>query len=204
MKKIDVSKLLLIAALSLSSTASYSEEDYILRDVKNCEKGRYDYCFNAGLEYSRIGEMGKARQYYQLACDHGQENACTNLGVLYEKGSGGPVDGLSAVELYKKACNLGEVKGCTNAAYLYAFAEAGVTKNHRAAAPLFEKACERAKNIPDWNMSELSSAAESCGYLGQYYEKGLGVEANYRLARFYYEKGCRMNFQSACKWLHNL
>jgi TPR repeat protein len=62
----------------------------------------------------------QARNVWQAACYNfpAVTGACTNLGVLYENGLGGPKDSTGALQLYTLACSRGDAQACTDRWYL--------------------------------------------------------------------------------------
>ena len=64
-------------------------------------------------------------ELYQRACDGGNAPGCTNLGNMYNNGSGGSQDFVRARSLYQRACDNGNAVGCNNLGYMYEHAMGG-------------------------------------------------------------------------------
>ena len=61
-----------------------------------------------------ILDPGKAAALARKACDGGIAKGCSNLGLLYESGTGVAKDLQQAEELFHKACEGGYDEGCKN------------------------------------------------------------------------------------------
>ena len=77
---------------------------------------------------------------YQQACKGGDMVSCTNLGVLYEQGTGVTKNAARAATLYQQACAGGEKAGCAGLGVLHARGT-GVPKDATKAAAFFQRAC---------------------------------------------------------------
>ncbi len=53
-----------------------------------------------------------AAEVDRRACDRGEADGCTNLGVLYEDGKGVPQDQAQAAAYYRRGCEGGSTQGC--------------------------------------------------------------------------------------------
>lgn len=74
---------------------------------------RQDARLNEGRAAMERGDHATALQLFESACDTGDGRGCTNLGVVYEQGTGGvPRDNTRANALYQRACELGNEAGC--------------------------------------------------------------------------------------------
>ena len=72
-----------------------------------------------GKEAYNKGDYQKAAQLYQKACDGGNANGCSNLGVLYAGSQGVRQDYQKATELFQKTCDGGDAVGCLGLGFLY-------------------------------------------------------------------------------------
>jgi TPR repeat protein len=66
-----------------------------------------DAMFDRGVHYDESRDYAKARDYYRRAAKAGHVGAMVNLGVLYEKGRGGPPDYAKTREWYQRAADAG-------------------------------------------------------------------------------------------------
>ena len=78
-----------------------------------------DITTELGKEAYNKGDYQKAAELWQKACDGGDAEGCSNLGLLYKNGQGVKQDYQKAAQLYQKACDSGEAKGCFNLGGLY-------------------------------------------------------------------------------------
>ncbi len=99
-----------------------------------------DY-FNEGIEAYDKEEFTEACELFRKACDSGNADGCSNLGVMYKNGQGIKQDYFKAVELYEKACSGGNAKGCFNLGFMYINGY-GVKADIEKALNLFGQACE--------------------------------------------------------------
>jgi predicted Ser/Thr protein kinase len=79
----------------------------------------------------------QARTLFTQACNDGNMNACAFLGILYDKGLGGPPDEQTAREIYQKACDQGYLSSCTNLGIMYQ--DSGKISEARK---YYQKACD--------------------------------------------------------------
>jgi TPR repeat protein len=54
----------------------------------------------------------RAVALFKQGCANDAEPGCFDLGLMYEKGVGAPVDRTKAVELYRKSCKAEDPWGC--------------------------------------------------------------------------------------------
>ena len=122
------------------------------------------------------GGSSDKRTRYEKACDNGDAEACTQLGVMYATGKGVALNIPRAVEFYRKACDGGSAVGCTNLGYMYATGK-GVPQDNVRAAAYYKRGCD-------------GGNGGGCTNLGFMYENGNGVDQDNGLATDYYQKGC--------------
>src|SRR5689334_7019543 len=72
------------------------------------------------------------------------DNACSNLGYLYDTGRGVWKDQAKANELYQRACDGDDADGygCSALGTNYLYGQSGLEKDEAKAAKLFQLACE--------------------------------------------------------------
>jgi TPR repeat protein len=85
--------------------------------------------------------LARSAELYDKACAAKQWEACTNLGMLYEKGSGVAPSPMRAAELFETGCAGGNGMGCWDLARYYAKGF-GVARDELKADELYRKACE--------------------------------------------------------------
>lgn len=84
---------------------------------KGCRIGNADACFELGLIDMHVPPLNEvdAARAYKRACDQKHTFACNNLGVMYERGSGGlAADLQTARRLFERACGDKDETACNN------------------------------------------------------------------------------------------
>lgn len=128
-----------------------------------------------------------AEDLYQSACDDGELEACTVLGLMFESGTRVPRNLVRAVDLYETACQGGEPGACVNLGSLY---EAGdpVPRDVARAADLYRRGCNGGQLL-------------GCDDLGGVLERGDGVPRDFSAAVALYERACDGGMMLACTHL---
>ncbi|AMY08357.1 Serine/threonine-protein kinase PrkC [Luteitalea pratensis] len=75
------------------------------------------------------------------ACEAGNSAACTQLGVLYNRGAGVARDLTAAALYYDRGCSGGDLAGCNNLGTIYQHGASGLQGDRSKAASLYERAC---------------------------------------------------------------
>ncbi|KAI8840377.1 hypothetical protein BJ741DRAFT_597160 [Chytriomyces cf. hyalinus JEL632] len=117
-----------------------------------------------------------AIEHYRLGMDAGSVECISQLGLLYQKGTGVEKDVKKAVELFEKAVSLGCSLGCYYLGTLHEDGYDGILKDLSKAATFFEQAVQ---------LEDGSSAAAKRN-LARLYDKGIGVEQSHELSLQYY------------------
>lgn len=105
---------------------------------------------------------------YQLAADQNESTALFNLGRLYENGIGVPMDKSKALECYKRSASQNDPNGD------YAYALYSLDSGDQSEAiKLLNQAAEQGNKDAQLKLADC-------------YERGIGVEMNYRAALRYY------------------
>lgn len=128
-----------------------------------------------------------AASLYAAACLSGQNLACNNLGVLSERGLGGPPDPGLAAALYEAACLGGLVRACNNLGTLIRDGN-GRVANPVESLALFHAACADGEPM-------------ACANLGQQQLTGLGVPADAAAALESFRKSCEAGEPLGCRSL---
>ena len=110
-----------------------------------------------------------------LAADQGNADAQFNLGYLYDKGQGVPLDYAQAAFLYRKAAEQGHAWAQYNLGLLY-YRGRGVPRDYTEAAAWYRQAAEQ-------------GCAEAQASLGFLYGIGQGMPRDYAEAYFWYDLG---------------
>lgn len=194
--------LILGAILTRNDDTSSSDPEYndenrsklgvvarLLWDEKECIKGNWGACTNAGVIYSEGNgvkqDYAKALERYTKACDHDDDIGCYDLGIVYENGEGVKADYDKAVALYQQSCDLGSSSGCS--AYGKHLIKIATTASEAAQGiQLIEQACE------DKN-------GQSCAKLGFLYSEGDAFVTKDSIKAFaYFSKGCENGYSDGC------
>jgi TPR repeat protein len=126
-----------------------------------------------------------AAALYAAACLAGQNLACNNLGVLSERGIGGPPDPGQAATLYEAACLGGLVRACNNLGTLLR-AGKGRPANPVESLALFRAACADGEPM-------------ACANLGQQQLAGLGVPPDAVAAVESFRQSCEAGESLGCR-----
>jgi serine/threonine protein kinase len=121
------------------------------------------------------------------ACDTGVAAACTQLGLLYNRGGVGLSRDLGTAALYyERGCTGGDLAGCNNLGTLYQFGALGLRGDRSKATSLYERAC-------------TGGHLEACANLGSLYLEEPGASAQQRArARALLQKACSAGISRAC------
>jgi serine/threonine protein kinase len=121
------------------------------------------------------------------ACDGGASTACTQLGVIYNRGGSGIARDLGAALLYyERGCNGGDLAGCNNLGTLYQFGALGLQGDRSKAIGLYERACN-------------GGHFEACANLGALQLSNPGASpAEKTRARELLQKACASGITRAC------
>ena len=121
------------------------------------------------------------------ACDAGDAAACTQLGVIYNRGTGVARDLTAATFYYERGCTGGDLPGCNNLGTIYQYGAMGLRGDRSKAASLYERAC---------NGGHL----EGCANLGTLYLDEPGASAQQRArGRELLRKACAAGLAKACR-----
>ncbi|MFO0614960.1 MAG: tetratricopeptide repeat protein [Polyangiaceae bacterium] len=149
---------------------------------KGCELGVGVACFNRAFMYRESQppdeaaakrSFDKARAAYQASCDAGDQDWCTNLGVMFAMGAGVERDEAAALVIFRKACDTGNDNGCIEVAQ--ALQRKGTQEDAAAARDLLLATCDRSPGLAcalaalalsageDQRVAELSKRACDAG-----------------------------------------
>jgi TIR domain-containing protein/Sel1 repeat-containing protein len=183
--------------------------------------------YDQGLASYKSGDLHRAADLYQQACDAGEPKACAALGALHASGSGVAKDLTHAADLLKRACDAGNASGCENLGSMYANGE-GVTKDLSRAVDLFQRACdggsatgcanlamsyERGEGVAAPDLTRAAGLflracdggdATGCIGLGKLFERGQGVPKNLSRAADLYKQACDAKYDAGCTNLTRL
>lgn len=126
----------------------------------------------------------------QRLCDGGDMGACTDLGIIYEDGTGVPVDLVHGTQLYQKACDGNYARGCANLGLAF-YNGLGVAMNRERAADFFQKGCDL-------------GSGRACTNLGTQYESGADIRLDLPRALDLYLRACTLGEAVACSNAGNL
>lgn len=126
-----------------------------------------------------------ASALYASACLAGQNLACNNLGVMRERGTGGPRDLGQAAMLYEAACTGGLVRACNNLGTLLRDGK-GRPANPVESLALFNAAC-------------ADGEPAACVNLGGQQLAGLGVPPDAVAAVESFRKSCEAGETLGCR-----
>ena len=123
---------------------------------------------------------------FRAACDGGEFDACSDVGLLYDGGKGVVKDPAQANALYRKGCDGGSMRGCYNLA-ISLYEGSGGPRDPVTAAALLDRAC-------------AADYAVACFDLGALYDfGGLVSGPDPQRAVGFYEKACRSDDDEAIR-----
>lgn len=146
------------------------------------------WLFQFGLHGTRL-DMGRAKKFYEHACDGNQLRACAGLGSLFANSNGVAEDYGRAIILFKQACDGGNMLGCSNLGGMYARGK-GVAEDDTRANALFQQACD-------------GGYMTGCSRLGAQYANGEGVAEDNARANALFKQACDGGFEKACDYHAN-
>jgi|GEM_PF-4462810 len=112
-----------------------------------CKDGKNEHCFNLGLINEGRRDFEKAKEFYKLACDGRDADACYNYGFFFMEGIGGEANMKIAGKYYKKACEGGKARACHYLSVIYANGTGGVGKDIEKAVFYAEEVCKFNKKM---------------------------------------------------------
>jgi TPR repeat protein len=118
-------------------------------------------------------------------CVAGDLEACRQLGVIYQEGTGVSPDLRRATALFGQACTGNNLSACNNLGMNLAEG-IGVDKNPTRATEVYARACDGGMKL-------------ACRNLGLMYRDGRGVPADFAKADQLLDKACKANVPFACK-----
>jgi uncharacterized protein len=118
-------------------------------------------------------------------CVAGDLEACRQLGVMYQEGTGVSPDPRRATALFGQACRGGNLSACNNLGLDLAEG-IGVDRNPTRASEVYQKACDGGMML-------------ACRNLGLMVRDGRGVPIDLRKAETLLDRACKGNVPFACK-----
>lgn len=83
----------------------------------------------------------RSTKLFRRACELGSLEACVNVGLAYEHGTGVDVDKAKAALMYRRACDAQVASACTFLGDLFEKGEGGLTLDKQTALSLYQRAC---------------------------------------------------------------
>ena len=154
--------------------------DFGLPSVEGCN----DDCGEIGLVYARVGNLERAKSYFEKAFTLGDNNASFYLGFIYDKLN----DYVNAKKHYEIACNEASItKAQAESCYALAkmYIAGGVRQDFPKAKELLKKACDMELRV-------------ACAFLRKINGNGQ------RFAKEYLGKECDLGDQKSCDMLRIL
>lgn len=133
-----------------------------------CEQGEERACAYLGMvDLGREG-ANRARKRLQGACDDTHHAGCAGLGLLLERGLGGPRDFRGALGAYLSGCHAGESSACVFAGVLIE-ENSDAPAHKRRALELYELGC----NAPTSQLCWVDDADPNGPFRGHFVGEGL-------------------------------
>ena len=148
----------------------------------------------SAIDYARLRRrrssffnLAAAARWYQQAADGNIADACNNLAILYDNGTGVPQDHTRAVALFKKGAGLGSVEAMASLAF-HQHAGLGTPVDLPRALRGYTQAASAGHAIAMHNLARM-------------YEIGEGTPRDLAAARRWYEKAAAAGNADARQWL---
>ena len=137
-----------------------------------------------GVSLADDGDAPSLATSRDAACEGGDLDACTQLGVQYARGDGVPSDRFRASQLFRKGCAGDHAHACMFLAEAYRKGE-GAGADTAKAQELYIKACELGDGL-------------ACRSVGDMYILGNLYGTDGRTAGLWYQMGCELGDGQAC------
>lgn len=108
---------------------------------RSCELGYGVGCEAVALVYKEKKDEPNHFKYLNLACKNGHIDSCSNIGYMYERGSGVEFNLLEAMKFYDMACKGEDQLACYALGYIYEQGADGIVAKPKEALRLYERAC---------------------------------------------------------------
>lgn len=201
-------------------TKFFSSFGKIEEQKAQCEKGKSDYCYNAGFQLANgIGvdkDEEEAVVFYKKSCELNSPIGCLEFGKMLADGNGVKKSTKKAEGVFKKGCDLGNGDAC--ALWGITLKELDAKKNENQAFELFMNACEKQKSgagcyalgqtlearknfkeaIKYYNRGCDNGAPVACLRIAEIYGDGVIVERDYSKAIDYLKEACDYDLDQAC------
>ncbi|QKF91640.1 tetratricopeptide repeat protein [Campylobacter sp. CCUG 57310] len=109
---------------------------------RSCELRYGVGCEALALAYKDKKDEANYFKYLNLACQNGHVDSCSNIGYMYERGSGAQFNLLEAMKFYDMACKGEDQLACYALGYIYEKGAEGIVAKPKEALRLYERACE--------------------------------------------------------------
>lgn len=96
----------------------------------------------ASLGCQEYEQRKKAAQEAVEACDGGDQEACRDLGEMYEFGRGVNRSTIDALRLYEQACEAGVLDACLDVGWLYRKGSYDLASDFAKSEAFYRKACD--------------------------------------------------------------
>lgn len=183
-------------------------------------------CFNLAMTHlhgeGAAVDLSRVRLYLDLACAKGNDEGCSQVGRMFYKGEGGPVDLPSAREAWWRACTSPTRDGneCLMNG-LMVYEGIGGEANPGHAEQAFEQGCKQRNGESCYHFGGLLAGSESkfglsrayeaywhacqygfaqgCNNVGIMLANGQGTAVNLPEARNQFRRACDASFVEGCK-----
>jgi serine/threonine-protein kinase len=170
---------------SSGSPAVFSPPPTVNRPSDVCDNENGAACIALAQAAAAANDSERAAALYLKACNGNAAAACTELGVLYNRGLGVPRDVTQAALYYERGCAQGDMAGCNNLGTVYQFGSLGF-RDPAKAAGLYERACSNGQ-------------MDGCANLGRVLIEAPGAVAEQReRGRALLVKACAAGIARAC------
>jgi len=157
--------------------------------VEACEGGAFAACQWAGNRFTRDDvvqpDLPRARVLYGVGCDNDNASSCWELGLMFEKGRGGPEDEARAYATFVKGCAGDHTLSCARGANMLRKGEGTKADPVRAMKHLAQLCADK-------------ESASACSSEAWGWREGTGVEQDTAKALSLYRRACNAGYGHGC------
>lgn len=176
------------AAAAQDADARWDEQQQALAEHAPCWVQAWERCGEQALAAKDAGQLARAHELFERACDGGDGTACANWGLMLEQGLGTDADPVAALSLYRQACGMGLAQACASEGIMVAAGQ-GTSADPDTAALRLGTAC--GDGVP-----------RACAHLGRLVDAGTAKARDSRwTARRLYGRACDGGDAHGCRWL---
>jgi TPR repeat protein len=139
-------------------------------------------CYEFGSNYLSSGNVVKALNFFERACEADRKQGCAEAALLYTQQN--PKDYFKISSLYERACGAGDKQSCYKLGILYSDRKNPIS-NLKEARNYFQEACSY-------------SNEKMCYQIALLYADKKGGMYNIQEAKNYFQRACNFGLRDGC------